>query len=129
VDFHFFVTAIYDALRQRRTFEFLYEMISVYQSESSNNIAHSLRRKSKNHLEMAKIQSQKSVDYENYPLTVSSEGEVNEHVGRLVMPKIDISYNQNVLSWVLVRQLFQRFGERFRLRLDLFVGEYIKAIL
>jgi hypothetical protein len=41
------------------------------------------------------------------------------------IPRISVKYESNVMVWAYTRLMLQNFGDRFRFRLDVFIGIYI----
>ena len=41
------------------------------------------------------------------------------------IPRISTAYESNIVAWTYTRILLQNFGDRFRFRLNMFVGQLL----
>ncbi len=41
------------------------------------------------------------------------------------MPRLDFFYVENILAWTYCRLVFQNFGDRYRFRMDVYVGKAV----
>jgi hypothetical protein len=45
------------------------------------------------------------------------------------IPRLDLDYIENIISWTYARLIFQNFGDRYRFRIDIYVGKLFQVIL
>ena len=72
---------------------------------------------------MHKLNNSNNINSQSSPLQ-ASPSLANKNFDDVDIPRLEVTYCHNITNWVYLRCILQQFGDRIRVRINYFVGEY-----